>query len=98
MTRTSYSLPDMPLFAVAGVWRTTAEWGDAYSMVMANACIAMAGVHNRMPVILHPDDWAQWVGGSTDEAMELCEPWHGQLIVDKTADPWVRPKSAASAL
>jgi putative SOS response-associated peptidase YedK len=36
MTRTWYSLADDDLFAVAGVWRPTAEWGHAYSMVMVD--------------------------------------------------------------
>jgi putative SOS response-associated peptidase YedK len=31
MTRTWHALPDHDLFAVAGVWRPTAEWGDAYT-------------------------------------------------------------------
>jgi len=38
--------------AVAGIWRDTAEWGPAYSMVMTEACEHVAGVHERMPAIL----------------------------------------------
>src|SRR5690606_32762006 len=33
-TRTWFALPDQPIFAVAGIWRDTDEWGPAYSMVM----------------------------------------------------------------
>lgn len=33
-TRTWFSLPDQDVFAVAGIWRDTDEWGPAYSMVM----------------------------------------------------------------
>jgi hypothetical protein len=29
MTRTWFSLPDQPIFAVAGIWRDTDEWGPA---------------------------------------------------------------------
>jgi putative SOS response-associated peptidase YedK len=32
MTRTWYSLRGQDPFAVAGVWRPTLEWGDAYSI------------------------------------------------------------------
>jgi putative SOS response-associated peptidase YedK len=46
----------------AGIWRDTAEWGAAYSMVMTEACepASMVGVdgralakpvHDRMPAI-----------------------------------------------
>lgn len=36
-TKTWFALPDEPLFAVAGLWRNTDEWGLAYSMVMTEA-------------------------------------------------------------
>jgi putative SOS response-associated peptidase YedK len=42
-TRTWFSLPDEPVFAIAGIWRDTEEWGPAYSMVMTD----------------HPPIWAQ---------------------------------------
>ena len=41
-TRTWFSLPDEPVFAVAGIWRDSDEWGPAYSMVMTEACIHVA--------------------------------------------------------
>ena len=55
--------PGEELFAVAGIWRDTAEWGPAYSMVMTEACIHVQGVHDRMPVILARDSWADWLDG-----------------------------------
>jgi putative SOS response-associated peptidase YedK len=30
-TRTWFALPDEPVFAVAGIWADTPEWGPAYS-------------------------------------------------------------------
>src|SRR5690606_15013914 len=53
-TRTWFTLPDQDLFAVAGLWRDTPEWGPAYTMVMTEACQHVADVHDRMPVILRP--------------------------------------------
>lgn len=88
MTRTWYSLPDMETFAVAGLWRPTAEWGDAYSMVMVDGCDEMADVHDRMPTILHETHWAQWTDGTPEEAFALCQVWNGPLVVDRTSDPW----------
>jgi putative SOS response-associated peptidase YedK len=32
-TRTWFSLPDSELFAVAGLWRDSPEWGPVYAMV-----------------------------------------------------------------
>jgi hypothetical protein len=52
MTRTWYALHGADLFAVAGIWRSSDEWGDVYSMVMVDGCPQMSEVHDRMPVIL----------------------------------------------
>ncbi len=89
-TRTWFALPDEPVFAVAGIWRDTAEWGPAYSMIMTEACIHVADVHDRMPVILRRSDWADWLDGPPDDARLLCRPYPELMVVNRTADPWVR--------
>jgi len=89
-TRTWFSLPDEELFAVAGIWRDTAEWGPAYSMVMTEACEHVAGVHDRMPAILPRDDWGDWLDGPPDAAGLLCRPWELGMTVLKTHEQWVR--------
>jgi putative SOS response-associated peptidase YedK len=92
-TRTWHSMPGDELFAVAGVWRATAEWGDAYSMVMVDGCEQMAEVHDRMPVILAQDTWEQWTTGSPEEAFALCQTCVDPLTIERTEQPWamVRP-------
>jgi putative SOS response-associated peptidase YedK len=52
---------------------TTFEWGDAYSMVMFGGCPQMADVHDRMPVLLTPDEWDLWTQGRPEEAMALAQ-------------------------
>lgn len=89
-TRTWFSLPNQDLFAVAGIWRDTPEWGPAYSMVMTEACIHVADVHDRMPVILRREDWGDWLDGPPDAAGLLCRPYRELMAVNRTADPWVR--------
>lgn len=98
MTRTWYSLPDEPVFAVAGVWRPTAEWGDAYSMVMVDGCADMAEVHDRMPTILRAKDWRQWTDGTPEEAFALCKVWDGPILVDRTPEEWSKRSGAAATL
>ena len=89
-TRTWFSLPDEELFAVAGIWRDTAEWGAAYSMVMTEACEHVARVHDRMPAILPREDWADWLDGPPDAAGLLCRPWELGMRVERTGEAWVR--------
>jgi putative SOS response-associated peptidase YedK len=89
-TRTWFALPDEPMFAVAGIWRNTVEWGPAYSMIMTEACIHVADVHDRMPVILRRCDWHDWLGGTPDDARILCRPYPDTMVVNRTGDPWTR--------
>jgi putative SOS response-associated peptidase YedK len=89
-TRTWSSLPNEEVFAVAGLWRDTPEWGSAYTMVMTEACIHVADVHDRMPVILRREDWGDWLDGPPDGASLLCRPYPDLMVCDRTRDSWVR--------
>lgn len=88
-TRTWFSVKDQPVFAWAGVWRPSVEWGDVYAGVMTEANAVVAPVHERMPVILAPDDHDRWLHGSFDEILELQRPFPAEaMIVDPTPEPW----------
>ena len=94
MTRTWLSLPDTPIFAAAGVWRPSDEWGACYSMVMTDSAgTDAADVHERMPVLLAPDDYAGWLGGPPAAALALCQPWGGPIAIDRTGEPWAKSAS-----
>ena len=43
-TRAWFRKPNQEVFACAGIWRDTLEWGPAYSMFMTEACIHVAAV------------------------------------------------------
>ncbi|MDG5749738.1 SOS response-associated peptidase family protein [Qipengyuania sp. XHP0211] len=87
-TRSWMSRPDAEVFAVAGVWHDSDEWGRCYSMVMTDAGGLAAEVHSRMPVLLADADIGVWTGGSPDDARALCTPWQGDLTLDRTDVPW----------
>lgn len=95
-TRTWFSLPDADLFAVAGLWRDSPEWGMVYTMVMTEACIHVADVHDRMPVIIQRPDWADWLDGAPDDAGLLCQPYPHLMACDRTQDAWVRRSAGSS--
>lgn len=88
MTRTWYALPGDEPFAVAGLWRGSAEWGDVYTLVMVDGHPQMAEVHDRMPLILSHAAQRYWLEGSADEALALCRTWEGELTVDRTDEIW----------
>ena len=87
-TRTWLSRPDTELFAVAGIWCDSEEWGAAYSMVMTDSTGSAAEVHSRMPVLLSERDWTTWTDGPVADARELCRPWEGELAVERSSDKW----------
>ena len=93
MVRSWYGLPGEEVFAVAGLWRQSAEWGAVYTMVMTASCAQMDDVHDRMPVILRRDDWAGWTDGGPEQAFELCQTWPDLLTAEHTELRWVDGKA-----
>ncbi|MBU2286354.1 MAG: SOS response-associated peptidase family protein [Alphaproteobacteria bacterium] len=88
MTRTWLSLPDQPMFAVAGICLSSDEWGECYSMIMTDAVGEAAEVHDRMPVVLRPDEYSRWQTASVDEARALCMPFSGEVAIERTNVTW----------
>ena len=88
MTRTWYGLPGEDLFAVAGLWRPSAEWGDVYTVVMVDGHPQMAQVHDRMPLILSRAAQRMWLEGDPREALALCATWEDAISVEQTTERW----------
>jgi putative SOS response-associated peptidase YedK len=96
MTRTGFRIKGHPVFAWGGLWRQSDEWGAVYSGSMTNCNAAIKPVHDRMPVLLLPHEYDTWLNGSFDDLLafqERCFP--DELIeMERTAEPWVRKKTA----
>lgn len=93
-TRTWFSVTGQPVFAVAGLWRKSAEFGLCYTMVMTEACIEIGDLHERMPVILTPEESRRWVETTDrDEALALCRSWPHGLDVLHTTEPWTASRA-----
>ena len=75
------------------------EWGPVYSGVMTDGNEAIRPVHDRMPVLLHTDDYDRWLNGSFEDAVlfqERCFP--DELIkMERTTDLWVKRNAARGA-
>lgn len=97
MTRTWFSHRDDAIFAWAGLWRVSDEWGLVYSGVMTDANEAISAVHNRMPVLLHRDEYERWLHGSFDDALAFQKrTFPPELIVmDRTTELWAKKKTTA---
>lgn len=99
-TRTWFSVKDQPVFAWAGLWRVSDEWGPVYSGVMTDCNEAIRPVHDRMPVLLMPDEWDAWLHGTFDDAVAFqnrCFP-DDLIDIQRTSEPWVKRAAATGPL
>jgi putative SOS response-associated peptidase YedK len=77
----AFMMADEKPFAFAGLWDSWKDeqgnWLQSYSIITTKANELAATVHNRMPVILHPDDYAQWLTRVDGERppVELLHPY-----------------------
>jgi len=95
-TRTWFGVKDRPIFAWAGMWKVSDEWGPVYSGLMTNCNEVVRPVHNRMPVLLHEEDYDLWLRGSLEDVVgfqERCFP-DELTTIERTGDLWFRRKSA----
>lgn len=76
-----FSLPDTDIFAFAGLrdhWDSPGKSLDSCTIITTAANDIMAPVHNRMPVILAPDDYDAWLNGDDGD---LLQPYAGEMQV-----------------
>jgi putative SOS response-associated peptidase YedK len=96
-TRTWFNVKDQPIFAWAGLWRVSDEWGPVYSGVMTDCNEAIRPIHDRMPVLLHSDEYDQWLQGTYDDALKVraadLPEWHPPFVA--TVDPPGPPEQLA---
>lgn len=82
-----FEVGDGKLFGFAGLWDT---WIDPQGKAIESCTILttapnalLAGIHDRMPVILHPDEYDSWLtaaaGGFANSALRLLIPFTGAM-------------------
>lgn len=73
------------LMGMAGLWERREERDpakgepltmDSFTILTTRAAEEIASLHDRMPVVLRPDDYARWLDLSSDPA-ELLHPYAG---------------------
>jgi putative SOS response-associated peptidase YedK len=78
--------PDDSQFAFAGLWERwrppkDAEPVETFTIITTTPNELMAGIHNRMPVILREDDYNVWLNPESppDELKSLLVPFPDEL-------------------
>lgn len=72
-----------PIFAIAGIWRETAEVGEAFTLLTMEPGPDIAPYHDRQIVILERSAWADWLDPAAS-ARSLIKPLPaGSLTVEQ---------------
>jgi putative SOS response-associated peptidase YedK len=79
--------PDGAPVTLAGVWE---RWRDpaggqviSYTVATCDPSAQMRALHDRMPVVLDPSDFARWL---QEPAKDLLKPYAGPLLIDPPAN------------
>ena len=76
---------DLEPFAFAGLWEFTRLGGEdilSATILVGEANPLVGAIHDRMPVILMPDDYDRWLDRETtvEEARSLLRPYDAELM------------------
>jgi putative SOS response-associated peptidase YedK len=78
------------LIAFAGIWeRWTPEIGEpveTFTIVTTNASKLMSEVHDRMPVIIAPEDYHRWLTAPVETAKNLLVPYRSGLTITPVSE------------
>lgn len=80
--------PDDAVFALAGLWNPGSNGGELTILTTA-ANQDIAGIHDRMPVVLPRSEESTWMRASTGRRSELCRPYERNDLVVTPIGPAV---------
>lgn len=74
-------------FWIAGIWEENPnrQIGPSYAMLTTGASDLMQGIHDRMPVVLHPQGVEEYLASSV-APMHLVKPYDGELSISPPVD------------
>jgi putative SOS response-associated peptidase YedK len=92
------TLKDSEPFSFGGLWESwkpkegNGQRVETFTILTTAANEFMAPIHNRMPVILAPDAWPDWLGETTASAerlQALCRPFASDRMTSWAVSPRV---------
>jgi putative SOS response-associated peptidase YedK len=77
-------MADHTVFGMAGLWEhwlnPAGERIETVTIITTNANELVGQVHDRMPLIIQPDDYAAWLDSSNPKGGELLKPFPSGLM------------------
>lgn len=69
MTRTWFTIPEWPRFALAGFCRSTPQWGAVYAAMTGESNELARPLNDRSPIILTPSEYGRWLTASIQDVI-----------------------------
>jgi len=74
--------------ALAGLWdrwrsKEKSETRETFTIITTAPSEFAAQFHNRMPLVLEPDAWGQWMKGEPDAASALMKPANRGVLISR---------------
>ena len=74
------AMKDGSPFGLAAIWenwqrRGTEEWVRTFAIITVAANELVSAIHDRMPVILHPNDHDRWLSNIEPDPRDLLVPY-----------------------
>jgi putative SOS response-associated peptidase YedK len=91
-TRTWFTIPEWPVFALAGFCRKTPEWGNVYAAMTGDSNELVMPLNNRSPIILAPDEYDRWITCSIEDVIAFMyrKPFPAaRMAMERTDELWV---------
>ena len=91
----SITLTNGEPMAFAGLWDAWKDpnsgiWLQSFTIITTEANELMSPIHNRMPVILHPRNWEEWLTRhDTHIPVHLLRPYESESMCANTCNPAV---------
>ena len=91
------TLPDRKPFAFAGLWET---WQNKDSLdalyksctiITTRASQSFSKIHHRMPIILRPQVYQQWLDPENQNTVELVDLLKNEIITELVSQPRAKP-------
>ena len=71
-------------FGIAGIWENwrdpAGDWIRTFAIVTTDANELVAEIHDRMPVVLAPEDYDRWLGRDDPDPRDLMRPFPAGLM------------------
>lgn len=93
-----FYLKDKDIFGFGGLWeewtdKETGEQIETCTIITTNANELLNTIHDRMPVIIKPENYEQWLNADKTEVHELLKPFDAKRMDSHTVSKTVNSPS-----